>query len=104
MHLAEQHIGGLAEIKGVAEDLDAGLADDVAGWCLVALGINEVAFAEAEDGAVGEELIQVGVRVPGGLLGLVLGVDDGDGRAAYLPDDVGPEHYPSRLVKVMPVL
>jgi hypothetical protein len=36
----------------VAEDLDAGLMDDVAGWFFVAFGVDEVAFTQAEHGAV----------------------------------------------------
>lgn len=77
--LGEEHVGQLAEVKGVAEDRDAGLADHMAGGFLVALRVDEVAFAQAEYRAVGGELVQVGVRVAGGLLGLVLGVDDGTG-------------------------
>jgi len=62
----------------MAEDLNACLADDVARGYLVALGVHEMTFPQTEHRAVGEELVQVGVRVSGGLLGLVLGVDDGD--------------------------
>ena len=62
----------------MAEDLDARAAHDVACGILVAFGVDQVAVAQAEDGAVGEQLVQVGVRVAGWLLGLVLGVDDGD--------------------------
>ena len=68
-----------SQINGMAEDLDAGTAHDVARGVLVAFGVYQVAAAQAEDGAVGQELVQVGVRVSGWLLGLVLGVDDGDG-------------------------
>ena len=34
---------------------------------------------QAEDGAIGQKLVQVGIRVACGLLSLVLGVNDGDG-------------------------
>ena len=78
-HLAQQLLRFLAEIEGVAEDLDARAAHDMAGRILVAFRVHQVAVAQAEDGAVGEELVQVGVRVSGWLLGLVLGVDDSDG-------------------------
>jgi hypothetical protein len=55
----------------VAEDRDAGLADHVAGGFLGALGVDEVAFAQAEHGAVGEELVQDGAAVrPAGNVGL----------------------------------
>jgi hypothetical protein len=50
----------------------------MAGRVSVAFGVDQVAVAQAEDGAVGEQLVQVGVWLPGWLFGLVLGVDDGD--------------------------
>jgi len=62
----------------VTEDLDAGAADDVVTGFFVAFGVYQVAAAQAEDCAVGQQLVQVGVRVSGWLLGLVLGIDDGD--------------------------
>jgi len=43
-----------AEVDSVAEDLNAGLADYVAGGFGVATGVNQVAGRQAEDGAVGE--------------------------------------------------
>src|SRR6266567_3829987 len=90
-HLAQQLLRFLAEIEGVAEDLYTGAAHNMARRLLVALCIDEVTVAQAEDGAVSEELVQVGVRISGWLLCLVFGVDDGDGRAADLPDDVGAQ-------------
>lgn len=56
---------------------------------------------QAEDRAVGEELVQVGVRVPGRLLGLVLGVDDGRRTTVDLPDDVWPERHLTGVVQVV---
>jgi hypothetical protein len=56
-HLAEQRIRVSAEVEGMAEDLDAGPMDYVAGWFLVAFGIEEVTFAQSENGAVGQELV-----------------------------------------------
>ena len=46
--------GWLVKINGMAEDLDAGAAHDVARGVLVAFGVDQVAAAQAEDGAVGE--------------------------------------------------
>ena len=63
----------------MTEDLDAGVADYVAGGLPVALGVDQVAAVQIEDGAVGEQLVQVGIGVAGWLLGLVLGIDHGDG-------------------------
>jgi hypothetical protein len=86
----------------VAEDLDAGLADHVTGGFGVAAGVDQVAGRQAEDGAVGEQLVQVGVRVAGGFLCLVLGVDDRGRRSPGLPDDVQAEDDLGRLVEVVP--
>ena len=58
---------------------NAGMANDMARGHFVALGVNQMTVAESEHGAVGEELVEIGIRVSGWLLGLVLGVDDGDG-------------------------
>src|SRR5437868_4573665 len=76
------------EVESVAEDLGSGAADDVPGGGLVAFGVDQMADREAQDGAVGEELVEVGVRVTLGLLSLVLGIDDGHRRASSVPDDV----------------
>jgi hypothetical protein len=66
--LAEEQLWVQAEVYGVAEDLDAGLADHVAGGFGVAAGVDQVAGRQAEGGAVGEQLVEVGVRVAGGFL------------------------------------
>jgi hypothetical protein len=66
----------------VTGNLDACLAHAMTGRFLVALGVDEVAFAQAEDGAVGEEMVQVGVRVSGGLLGAVRDVESVEGLRA----------------------
>lgn len=73
----------------MAHDLGARLADDVAGWLFVAGRIHEMANAKAEHIAVGQELIEVGVREAGWLFGLVLRIDYRHGLAVYAPDDVG---------------
>jgi len=62
----------------MAQDLNAGAADDMARGHLVALGVNQMTVAESEHRAVGEELVEVGIRVSGWLLGLVFGVDSGN--------------------------
>lgn len=63
----------------MAEDFDARTAYDVAGGLFVTFGVDQMASAEAQYRAVGEQLVQVNVRVSGWLLSLVLGVDDGEG-------------------------
>lgn len=80
------------------------LTDDVASWLLVTSRVNEVADTKSENGAVGEELVKVGVGVAGWLLGLVLGVDDGDRRIPHPPDNVRLERDLSRDIEVMPRL
>jgi hypothetical protein len=61
--LTEEHFRPLVEINGVTEDVDAGLADYIMGWFLVAFGVDEVPFVQAKDGAVGQELVQVQCRL-----------------------------------------
>ena len=46
-------------------DLDTRLADDVAHCFHIAFGVDEVTMPQPEDGAVGKQLIQVGVGVSG---------------------------------------
>jgi hypothetical protein len=45
----------------MTDDLDACATDDVTYRLLVPASVNQVASAKAEDGAVGEELVGVGV-------------------------------------------
>lgn len=82
--MPQECIGWIAEVEGMTDDLDAGLADDVAGVLLVALRVDQMALREVQHGAVGEELVEVGVWVAGRLARLVLGVDDG-GRGSVQP-------------------
>jgi len=56
---------------------------------------------KAENRAVGEQLVEVGVRVAGGFLGLVLGVDDRGRAAIGLPDDVRPRRHLTGVVQVV---
>jgi hypothetical protein len=70
------------------------------GGFLVALGVDEVAGGQVEDCAVGEALVQVGVLVAAVFLGLVLGVDHRDGRAAARPHDVGSKYDLPSVVEV----
>ena len=87
----------------MAEDLDTRAPHDMACWVLVAFGVDEVAVAKAEHGAVGKQLVQIGIRVAGWLLGLVLGVDDGD-RSPRIFQTMSGRGSPARLVEVVPVL
>jgi len=91
----------MAQVQGVTDDLGTCLADAVPRWLLVACRVDEVAGLQAEDSAVGEKLVEVGVRVAGWFLGLVLGVDDGGRRAAEPPDDVGLEEDFAGYVEVV---
>lgn len=86
----------------MADDFGARLADDVAGWSLVSGCVNEVPNAETKNCAVGQELIEIGVREAGWLLGLMLRIDHRRGLTACAPDDVGLQQDTARLVQVMP--
>lgn len=70
--LGEQRVRRLVEIQGMTNDLDACAPDDVACRLLVAASVNQVASTQAEDRAVSEELVKVGVGVAARFLRLVL--------------------------------
>lgn len=69
----------LSEIQGVAHDLHACASDDVACRLLVPAGVREMSGMKAEDSAVGEQLLEVGVGVTTWFLCLVLGINHGAG-------------------------
>ena len=56
----------------MTNDLDACAPDDVACRLLVAASVNQVASTQAENSAVSEELVKVGVGVAARFLRLVL--------------------------------
>jgi hypothetical protein len=85
----------------VAGDLSTCLADDVAGRLLVARHVHEVAHPEPQSRAIGQELIEIGVREAGWPLGLVLRVDHRYSLAVDPPDDVKLQQDTVSLVQVM---
>ena len=66
-----------------------GLIHGVLTLVLVALRVDKVALTKAKHGAERKKLVEVSLRKPGGLLGLVLRVDDGGRLAAKHPHVVG---------------
>lgn len=72
--LGEQTVGWSGEVQGMADDLYASVADDMDGGLAAARGVDEVSARQVERGAVGEQLVEVRVRVAGRLLGLVLDI------------------------------
>jgi hypothetical protein len=60
-HLGQQRLWRLAQVQCVADDHDVRASDVVADWGLVSCRVDEVAYPQAQHGAVGEELVEVGV-------------------------------------------
>ena len=75
----EEIVGTLSQIKGVRRNPDTDVADFMRTGHLAALGIDKVSLAESQSRAVRQELVLVGIREPGKFLGLVLGIDQGEG-------------------------
>src|SRR3954464_15338084 len=88
LHLSEEAVGCLGQVEDVLHDLHAFAADDVPSFRLPgSLRVDQVSDRQLQGGAVGQQLVEVGLREAGWLLCLVLRVDDPAGDARCGPPD-----------------
>lgn len=88
------------EVVRVRDEPDPGVPHNVLAGVLEPLGVHEVPDGQPKHRAVGKQLVEVRLRETAGLRGLVLGVHDDSGRAAFQPHEVRANGHGLRLVQV----